>query len=61
MSEIKGQLLGILLVVAVFGIAAVALTSTFKKVSQRVEDGALAEADDLSSLMNDTSGLLHYN
>jgi len=42
MSEIKGQLLGIVLVVAVFGVVGTVLVTAFqsaaKKVSQKIED-----------------------
>ena len=40
MSEIKGQLLGIVLTIAVFGIVFAAMTVAFQKVSQSVEDKA---------------------
>lgn len=36
MSEIKGQLLGIILVIAVFGVVATALTAAFKTTTENV-------------------------
>ena len=38
MSELKGTLLGIILVLILFGTMSVALTNTFNKMSTTVED-----------------------
>lgn len=40
MSEIKGQLLGIVLTIAVFGIVFAAMTVAFQRVSESVEEKA---------------------
>ena len=38
MSEIKGQLLGIVLVVAVFGVVSTVLVSAFKETAESLEE-----------------------
>ena len=38
MSEIKGQLLGIILVLSIFGVVSVAATAIFAKMTDAVED-----------------------
>ncbi|MCQ3034968.1 MAG: hypothetical protein MJ248_01920 [Bacilli bacterium] len=40
MSEIKGQLLGIILTISIFGVVLAAMTAAFKNVSQSVADQA---------------------
>lgn len=45
MSEIKGQLLGVLLVISIFGIVAAAMTSAFRNASGSVGNKIEKEAN----------------
>ena len=49
MSEIKGQLLGIILVLMVFGIMAATLTTVFTNLTGSVSDEVSATISTLSS------------
>ena len=64
MSEIKGQLLGIILTLMVFAAVSVTIAAVYKttagKVTQKannIENGAQTE---LNSNSGQSSGLLHY-
>ena len=61
MSEIKGQLLGILLVLVVFGAVSATLAGVFTKtanqISEKSENAAEIEVDEDGP---QTQGLLHY-
>lgn len=48
MSEIKGQLLGIILVLAIFGIVGAALKTAFSNMSDTVSESVESIGDDLS-------------
>ncbi len=58
MSEIKGQLLGIILVLSIFLTVSVALTAIFTNMTKSVENkiSEVVEFDSSSS----TQGLYHY-
>lgn len=59
MSEIKGQLLGIILVLVIFGGISVAMATVFKNTAEQVSD----KSEDLGKEASQTiapSGLLHY-
>lgn len=58
MSEIKGQLLGIILVLSIFLTVSVALTAIFTNMTKSVENkiSEMVEFDSSSS----TQGLYHY-
>ena len=62
MSELKGQLLGIILVIAVFGAVIGILTATFQNsaevISKRVEDVAYTGTEKSST---SESGRLNYS
>ena len=64
MSEIKGQLLGIVLAIGVFGVVFAAMTATFQKVSKAVEDKATSAIAQEASIPEPTSSpkpyALHY-
>ena len=64
MSEIKGQLLGIVLAIGVFGFVFAAMTATFQKVSKAVEDKATSAIAQEASLSEPEPSprpyLLHY-
>lgn len=70
MSEIKGQLLGIILVIAVFGVVLAAMSAAFLSSSQaiqsRVEDAASMTApeadenDHNGRVLNEKGYSLHY-
>ena len=57
MSEIKGQLLGIVLTIAVFGVVFAAMTAAFQKVSKSVEDKATSAVNASVSIIPTTNGL----
>lgn len=50
MSELKGQLLGIILVILVFGGVATMLATSYKQTAKRVQDNAAATFDDASDV-----------
>ena len=64
MAEIKGQLLGIVLAIGVFGVVFAAMTATFQKVSKAVEDKATSVIAEDPSLTSQEPAprpyLLHY-
>jgi uncharacterized protein involved in cysteine biosynthesis len=57
MSEIKGQLLGVLLVLMLFGTVAGVLVSVFNQLTQKVEDKVTQVGEDLDVI---SPKLLHY-
>ena len=60
MSEIKGQLLGIILTLSIFLTVSVALTAIFTNMTKSVED-KVSEVVDFDSASKTTSqGLFHY-
>ncbi|MCR5505852.1 MAG: hypothetical protein K6F07_02525 [Bacilli bacterium] len=65
MSEIKGQLLGIILVLTVFGVVGGALATIFYSMSQAVETKVTNEVDEYSHTdipeETSTSGLAHFD
>lgn len=54
MSEIKGQLLGIILVIMVFGIVAAGLTTVFKNLTSSV-------SSEVNGAINTNYGLITYD
>ncbi len=50
MTEIKGQLLSIILVIAIFGVVAGALIGIFSTLTKSVEDKVSQEIVDMDSL-----------
>lgn len=63
MSEIKGQLVGVLLVLTIFGIISVALIPTFQQYAQKIQNEANANTDltldDIEAPVV-TRSLMHY-
>lgn len=59
MSEIKGQLLGIILTIIVFGATSVVLAETFKETSDEVASQSSSETTQIPTALNGQS-LLHY-
>ena len=53
MSEIKGQLLGIILVIMVFGIVAAGLTTVFRNLTSSV-------SSQVTNAINTSYGLITY-
>lgn len=62
MSEIKGQLLGILLVIGIFGIVATALMGVFSNLTEKVssEANSIPTKITLPAAATQTQELLHY-
>ena len=63
MSEIKGQLLGIILVLVVFGAISVTMATVFKKTGAQIAEKADDPAADAETVINAApapSGLLTY-
>ena len=62
MSEIKGQLLGIILVITVFGIVGGALAGIFSSLTKTVEDKVSEEIEDFDELQSSQNNAiyLHY-
>ena len=62
MSEIKGQLLGIILVITVFGIVGGALAGIFASLTKTVEDKVSKEIEDFDELQSSPNNAiyLHY-
>ena len=56
MSEIKGQLLGILLVLVVFGSVSVAVASAFKGISDKITEKAENPESDAAAEFTDNGG-----
>lgn len=50
MSEIKGQILGIILVLMVFGVVAGAMTAVFSSLSKTVTDKVSQLDDDIETM-----------
>ena len=60
MSEIKGQLLGIILVVTIFGIVGGALAAIFSNLTDTVEEKVSQEIADFDNLSPSNAFYLHY-
>lgn len=60
MSEIKGQLLGIILVVTIFGIVGGALAAIFANLTDTVEEKVSQEIADFDNLSPSNAIYLHY-
>lgn len=60
MSEIKGQLLGIILVLSIFLTVSVALTAIFTNMTKSVENKVSEVVDFDNSSQSSSQGLLHY-
>ncbi len=60
MSEIKGQLLGIILVLSIFLTVSVALTAIFTNMTKSVENKVSEVVDFDNSSQPSSQGLLHY-
>lgn len=60
MSEIKGQLLGIILVVTIFGIVGGALAAIFSNLTDTVEEKVSQEIEDFDNLSPSNAIYLHY-
>ena len=52
MSELKGQLLGIILVILLFGGVATILAGAFKSTANRVQTNATVAFDDASDVLS---------
>ena len=63
MSEIKGQLLGIVLTIAVFGVVLGVMVTAFQKVSKAVENQATSAINNAIEVDDDApgGGQLHYS
>ena len=51
MSEIKGQLLGIILVLAIFGIVGAALKSAFSKMNDNIVEEIVTVSSDVGTTL----------
>lgn len=60
MSEIKGQLLGIILVLSIFLTVCVALTAIFTNMTKSVEEKVSEVVDFDSDPTSTSKGLFHY-
>ena len=60
MSEIKGQLLGIILVLVVFGAISVTMATVFKKTGQQVAQKAENPGAAAETAINSSGSLLTY-
>lgn len=64
MSEVKGQLLGIIMTIAIFGIVfaamVVAFTSASSSISQKVQDAATTQVPAGAVNMVNPNYTLHY-
>ncbi len=60
MSEIKGQLLGIILVLSIFLTVSVALTAIFTNMTKSVEEKVSEVVDFDSDPTSTSKGLFHY-
>lgn len=60
MSEIKGQLLGIILVLSIFLTVSVALTAIFTNMTKSVENKVSEVVDFDSTSQTSNQALLHY-
>ena len=60
MSEIKGQLLGIILVLSIFLTVSVALTAIFTNMTKSVENKVSEVVDFDNSSQPSSQGLLHH-
>ena len=60
MSEIKGQLLGIILTIIVFGATSVVLAETFHNTNDEVVSQSASETSQINDAINGTGQLLHY-
>lgn len=60
MSEIKGQLLGIVLVLIIFGGVSVALAKVFKNTSGQIASKAEDIGEDAEGQFATSNALLHY-
>lgn len=60
MSEIKGQLLGIVLVLVIFGAISVTLATVFKSTASSISRKADDPAANAESVLAEEGNLLHY-
>ena len=60
MSEIKGQLLGIILTIIVFGATSVVLAETFHNTNEEVVSQSSGETSQINDAINGTGALLNY-
>lgn len=64
MSEIKGQLLGIILTISIFGIVAAAMATSFtnasKKIGEQVENVATTEVAAAQERFDNNKGRISY-
>ena len=60
MSEIKGQLLGIILVLSIFLTVSVALTAIYTNMTKSVEEKVSEVVDFDSDPTSTSKGLFHY-
>ena len=60
MSEIKGQLLGIILTIVVFGATSIVLAQTFKNTSDQVATQSANETDSITEALYGDGQLLSY-
>lgn len=60
MSEIKGQLLGIILTIVVFGATSLVLAQTFANTSDQVATQSANETDAITEALYGSGNLLSY-